>query len=120
MKGNKATLIMLALGISIFAASCADDADMKPEDAIPKAEFIEILADIQIFESMYKVRSDRKREGFKIEEAYQWLFDKHQIDQHVFKESFDYYSKDPMVFEAIYDEVIIRISEKEVEDKIKK
>ena len=120
MKRIESRFVIVMLSFLLLTSSCADDSKMKPEDAIPKVEFIEILADIQIFESMYKVRSDRKREGFKVEEAYQWLFDQHQIDQHVFKESFDYYAKDPMVFEEIYDKVIIRISEKEVEEKIKK
>ena len=56
-----------------------------------------------------------KETDFDIDHTYQWMFEQYNVTEEDFKISLDYYSQDPSVFEVMYDEVIVRISEKQVE-----
>lgn len=99
----------------VFFSACNTEVK-PPENLIDRDKFIEILADMQILESMDKIRTDRREEGFEIDKAIYWLFHEEGIDQEEFQASFEYYAKDPKVFEEIYDEVIIYLSEREAEE----
>lgn len=108
----KRVVFILSMIIGAFIFGCTMEVS-PPENLIERDKFIVILADIQIFESMDKIRTDRQEEGFEIDKATAWLFHEEGIDQESFQISFEYYAKDPKVFEKIYDEVIINISERE-------
>ena len=113
---RKNSLFVFLLFSALIITSCNQNVEVIPENIIQREEFIDILVDIQIFESMNKVKHERNQDDFKISEAYNWLFEKHGIDQKIFKSSFDYYANDPKRFEEIYDEVIIRLSEREAKE----
>ena len=105
--------IPLVLLLCILPISCGNE-DELPEGIIEKEKFIEILSDVQIFESMNQYIRNKETD-FDIDHTYQWMFEHYNVTEEEFKSSLDYYSQDPLVFEVIYDEVIVRISEKQVE-----
>ena len=135
------TFMLLAF-IAVFA-SCVDKNHEADSNVIPRDVMIEILADIQIFESTQQILKDKnqsvdetkrrksrypeifaedstkakdideKKQDFDLIKVYKWVFDHYQVTEQSFRESVDHYSNNPEEFEAIYDEVLIRISEKQ-------
>ncbi len=106
--------VFLSLIISVFMLSSCSEEKKMPENIIKRGEFIEILTDIQIFKSTDQfVRN--KDTGFDLDASYDFIFEEHGITVDDFSRSLDFYASDPVEFEKIYDEVIIRITEKQVE-----
>lgn len=71
------------------------------------------MVDVQLIESINKVKHERQLVDYNIEKAYRWIYSKYGITEEVLRSSFDYYASDPKEFEEIYDVVITRISEME-------
>ncbi len=96
-----------------MSASCNNNKEV-PEGVLEREKFIEILSDVQIFESMNQFIRN-KETNFDIDYTYRWMFEHYKVTREDFENSINYYSKDPGEFESIYDEVIIRVSEKQIE-----
>ena len=94
--------------------SCNDSDNEVNENIIDKEVFIDILTDVQILESTHQFIKSKNRE-FDPDFNYQYLYKEYGVTEEEFILSVNYYSADPKVFEEIYDEVIIRVSEKQVE-----
>ena len=94
--------------------SACGNKDDSVEGVIERDKFIEVLTDIQISESMNQFIRNKETE-FNLDFSYQWIYEKYGITEEKFRTSIEYYTGDPKTFEAIYDEVIIRISEKKIE-----
>lgn len=88
--------------------------DAPIEGVIERDKFVEVLIDVQISESMNQFIRN-KESDYNLDFSYQWIYEKHGINEEIFRTSIEYYTEDPETFEAIYDEVIIRISEKKIE-----
>jgi hypothetical protein len=137
---NKTFLLLVLIAV---LGSCAEKAD-PGSTIIPREQMIEILADLQIFESTHQILKDKNEDDvdakrkaalypeiygvdsttksgnevkpkFDMLKIYKWVFEHYQVTEKSFRESMDYYSNDPEEFESIYDEVLIRISEKQAE-----
>ena len=104
--------------VLLFIFSCEGSSDL-PQNVIERQEFVEILADVQIFESTDQFVRNKKTD-FNLDHSYDWLFDEHNITIEDFTTSLDYYSRDPKVFEELYDDVITVITEKQIEYKASK
>ena len=106
---------------------------------------IEILADLQIFESTNQILknkgpndvganrragrypkiygadstknevADSNKGNIDLYRIYKWVFVHYEVSEQSFRESIDHYSNNPEEFEEMYDEVLIRISEKQAE-----
>jgi len=106
-------LLMFTLLVLLLPISCVKDKEL-PEGVIEREKFVEILSDVQIFESMDQFIRN-KNTDFNIDYSYQWMFEHYHVSKKEFENSLDYYTKKPEIFEAIYDDVIVRVSEKKVE-----
>ena len=111
----KTVFFCLTVVVLSFSLSCGNSQSVDASEIVPREEMIEILTDIQIFESVNQIRKDRSKEGFELYRAYKWVFEQHDITEEIFRRSLEHYAEDPIDFEAIYDEVMIRISEKQAE-----
>ena len=101
--------------LSLFQFSCSQE-KIHGEDVIEREKFVSILSDVQIFESsQHFIRN--KNKDFNIDYSYQWIFKKYDITEVEFKTSLEYYTSDPKTYEEIYDDVIIRLSEKQAETR---
>lgn len=102
---------------TIFFTSCKKK-DETNDKIIEREKFVELLSEVQVLESTYQFIHGRRPE-FNPDLNYEWLFRDYQITEEEFLLSFDYYTSDFQVFEAIYDDVIIKISEKQAENNVK-
>jgi len=111
------TLIKTSFLIAIIAVigSCENLPSKAGANIIQRDTMIEIMTDVQIFESTKQILKGKENGDFEIYKAYKWVFEQYGVTERSFKESIDYYSSDPREFELMYDEVIIRISEKQAE-----
>ena len=94
--------------------SCSAGAGEQPDNVIEKNKFVEILADAQIFESTHQFIKG-KNPDFRLDYNYEWIFNKYEVTKEQFNASVEHYSSNPQTYEEIYDEVIIKISEKEAD-----
>lgn len=135
------TVLLLALIVAL--SSCGKKAN-PGSNIIPREKMVEILADLQIFESTHQILKSKneddveaKRKASRYPEiygvdstadsgkavkpkfdmlmVYEWVFEHYEVSEKSFRESMDFYSNDPEEFEKMYDEVLIRISEKQAE-----
>ena len=108
-------VIVFLISILSFFVSCQQTEESLPEGLISKDNFIEMLVDIQLFEAINHVKREKGQVEFNLDQAYEWLFEKYNTSRENFQTSFDYYARDTKGFEEMYDEVIIRISQREAE-----
>ena len=143
MTGKALARMLLPMAFIAFLTSCGEKSPKAEGQIIPREKMIDILADLQIFESTHQILMDKskneeveKRRAARYPEIYgsdtanlandknnpndltrdyKWVFDHYQVTEEAFRESVDFYSNNPEDFEHMYDEVLIRISEKEAE-----
>ena len=101
-------LLLMAL-----LTSCVNDALEVPNHIIPKDTLVEMLVEIQIFEAIKKVKGDRNQLTMDIREAYDYEFEKFDVTEEKFIESMKFYAENQKTFEEIFNEVILRIAEKD-------
>lgn len=94
-------------------SSCGTDND-SIEGVIEKEKFIELLTDVQIMEAMNQFIKNKETD-YNLDFSYQWIYEKYGITEDEFRSSVLYYTQDPETYEEIYDEVIIKISDKKIE-----
>lgn len=100
--------------ISLMLASCSSGNKQPEGEIIERDAFVNLLVDIQLIESMNQTMVATDME-FDLEMAYAWVFREHGVTEEVFQNSINFYSQSAETYEEIYDEVIIKISEREVE-----
>ncbi len=113
------TVAILLCGCLFFACK-PNTATVVPSTIIPRDSMVAILIDIHLAESMIQnIRRDRDTtRDATIQDYYQIIFKQHQISEEQFKEAFIYYSKDIEQFDAMYEDMQIRLSKMEEEAKV--
>ena len=137
--------VFLLLALIAVIDSCGDREIDANSNIIPREKMIEILADLQIFESTQQILKDKgptdvkakrrsgrypeiygtdssknkkvdsEKHNFDLYRVYKWVFVHYEVTEQSFRESIEHYSNNPEEFETMYDEVLIRISEKQAE-----
>ena len=113
------TVAILLCGCLFFACK-PNNATVPPSTIIPRDSMVAILIDIHLAEAMIQnIRRDRDTtRDATIQDYYQTIFKQHQISEEQFKEAFIYYSKDIEQFDAMYEDMQIRLSKMEEEAKV--
>ena len=109
------SLILISFLLAFVMTSCINEKVSIPDHIIERDTLINILAEIQIIEAIKQVKTDRQSLGYNVQEGYEWEFEKYNVTEERFKESIDFYSIHQDLFEEIYNDVIIRITEIEAE-----
>ncbi|MEQ8325130.1 MAG: DUF4296 domain-containing protein [Vicingaceae bacterium] len=104
-----------SLLITCLFCACAGEHREKPTNLIARETMIEVLTDVQIFESAHQISVDKSREAIDLYKTYKWIFNNYKINEQDFRSSMEYYMADPKEFELLYDDIIIRITEKQAE-----
>jgi hypothetical protein len=107
--------------LCMFCISCSQNKDKVPSGIIPPEKMAEILTDVHIAEAYtnYKnLQADALKQS--ISDYYHFIFKTYGISDADFEESFDYYSKNPVAFIKVYDQVLIHLSKKEAENVARK
>ncbi|MEQ8927789.1 MAG: DUF4296 domain-containing protein [Fulvivirga sp.] len=106
----------ITLLISVFFLSC--NSDEKPEDIISHEQMIVILLDVYEAEAKLaelKLNRDTTIQIFKTYE--QFIYDKHGIDESVYKKSLTYYYDHPDKLEKIYETMLDSLALRESKTK---
>lgn len=105
---------MLAL---LVIASCAGE-EVDPKPPVKEKAMVRMLVDVQLLEArgaLTKLPMDTLRPV--LEEEYDKLFAKHQINKADFEATMKYYEDHPKVLDGVYEKVIDILSSKEAEIK---
>ena len=111
----KVSFLILAISFFITFSSCVSDEVSIPDHVIQRDTLIELLAEIQIMEALQQITADRQKLEFDIIEGYEWELEKYNVSKQRFITSMEFYSRHQNLFEDIYSDVIIRITEIEAE-----
>ncbi|MCI5057160.1 MAG: DUF4296 domain-containing protein [Flavobacteriales bacterium] len=112
---------MFALSFLLYFAGCGKKSDpvenAVPTSLIQEREMVNIIADMQLIEAIYRKNQFEDYDSLKIKSYYARIFIKYNVDQEQFDKSLDYYQKSPRKMERIYTQVIDKLSALEEEVK---
>ena len=102
--------------IIIALASCGGD--KVPEGIIPSDKIIDIMVDIHLSDgiNVHRFSLGLTRDSFP-EDIYLSLCKKHDVDHEILENSLYYYGRNPDKFTKIYDAVLNRLNEMDVESR---
>ena len=105
------------LFIALFATACSDDVKV-PKDILPKDKMVAVMADMHIAEAAVNSRSyilGNQEYLYYIGDVYKHVYKSHKITKAQFDKSYAYYSSHPELFNAVYQDVISELSNKQAE-----
>lgn len=94
------------LAVSFFIISCGDN-EKEPEWLLPEAKMIDLLIDFRLAEGRVanlNINADSAEMVFKVLERK--VFNEHQVDSTVYKDSYQYYILHPERATVIFDTVL--------------
>ena len=105
----------LANSNTIVFFSCESNKE-KPKNILSEIEMASIMVDMQIIESALerKVTVDTMY-TYTTHELYGKVFQKYDVSEESFKQSFDFYRQDPAALENIFDLTIAKLSKLQAE-----
>ena len=104
----------------LFTTACTQKAESDQGVVLDEKQMAEILADAHLTESINKIEGDRFQLQFDLDHAYDIVFEHHGTTFEEFDASLSYYQDHPEKLEAIYDEVIIILSEMQAQNATRK
>lgn len=91
----------------------------RPSDVISKSQMVDVLVDMQLVESALRTSTVQPARGDSLlQKTYIRLFKKHHITKEQFEASLQYYIQDIEQLDAIYNEVISRLTAMEAERQL--
>lgn len=114
---KKVTIYILS-SLLLFLTACWQESPQgeKPPGLIEKENLKLLMIDLYIAESANNMRLLEKDTALpKYPELYQEILDKHNVTPKDYENSLKYYSEKPEEINAIYDDVLERITKKESE-----
>ncbi len=93
--------------IIAFVLSCAEEVIKKPEDLIPRETMTDLVYEMAVLNAA-KSTNKAILEGH-FEDPTDFLFRQYGVDSLQFVKSDMYYASQPLVYEAIYEEVSARL-----------
>ena len=94
----------------VFASCKQSDEVNKPEGLLSQDEMVAVLTDIHLIEGARTGMVIMGDSVGGVNEHYRAFFDKHNVTQAVYDSSFVFYSKNPIIFDKIYERVIENLS----------
>lgn len=98
--------LSLILGI-VMVTSCVEMIIEKPDDLIPREKMTQLLYDLAILNAAKSTNSAILEEHF--DSPTHFLFEQYGVDSLQFVQSDLYYASQPLVYEAIYKDVLARL-----------
>ena len=106
---------LILVSILIFMGGCYPTHEEKnalpPDDLIEVEKMVNIIAEVEIAESALRQKQNYGHEVNRVkEEFYTAIFNKYEVTKDQFDRSLAYYKKDLETIDAIYEQVINRLS----------
>lgn len=103
----------------LILISC-DSPEKKPENIISQENMVSILIDIQVLEAIYNTRLIHEEDrNERMDRYYKEIFENHQTTIDIFNESYSYYQENPVILDAIYEEVLEKLEAMQTEAETK-
>ncbi len=99
--------------IAAFVLSCAEEVIKKPEDLIPRETMTDLVYEMAVLNAAKSTNKAILEEHF--EDPTDFLFRQYGVDSLQFVKSDMYYASQPLVYEAIYEEVAARLEKERTE-----
>ncbi len=99
--------------IIAFVLSCAEEVIKKPEDLIPRETMTDLVYEMAVLNAAKSTNKAILEEHF--EDPTDFLFRQYGVDSLQFVKSDMYYASQPLVYEAIYEEVAARLEKERTE-----
>jgi len=104
----------------LFLLSCSsEEKNVLPENVLAPEKFTSVMIDVQITEGMRAQGVDIITPDKGVKGAYDQIFQKHQITEKAFEQSYNYYLEHPDKMEMIYEQVLDSLSKLDAEVKQK-
>lgn len=115
VKGYVLRIESLLIILLIFISSCqVEEEIIPPKDLIPEDEFVEILVDLNLIESIRSMHMTKEKETkVETEVFYNELWERTDVSAEQFKTSFEFYRKDVEKMAEFYDRASQSIKRKE-------
>jgi len=97
------------LPILIFLlCTCSSPEEKIPKNIAPRTTFKSLLKEIHLVEAAFELNKAKGIESAKNElaNAYFHIYEKHQISEDKFKETLNYYSRNPEKLECVYTDIL--------------
>lgn len=107
--------LTISILLILFSCSPAREEDRVPDNIMGQEKMVNILTELHIAEAMARATphlGDTNKQT--VINYYNYIFKKNATTDSLFKISFAYYTKHPVLLDSVYSEVINRLSEKEV------
>lgn len=104
-------VLKIFIPLLFVIVSCKkSDEVKKPEGLLSEEEMVEVLTDIHLIEGARTGLVIMGDSVGGVNEHYKAFFIKHEVTQAQYDSSFVYYSKNPIIFDEIYERVIQNLS----------
>ena len=109
-------ILIIGLLFLFFDCSWGD----QPKGILSEKEVTSVLVDLHLAESLFTSRYNMQinRENY-LEDLYLSVLKKHKIDKNTLEKSILYYGRHPEKYKAIYDDVLDRLNEMSVKNRIR-
>ena len=97
----------------VLSFGCNDEKVIIPGNIIPRDKMLLVMTDVHLVESLIiqgHTLSDKSPEAY-----YEGIYKNHNITKEQFEESYSFYVDHPELFDEIYSEILIKLSEQQAE-----
>jgi len=123
MNANRFLKYITLCFFAVFIISCGqieEESDVIPDTVLDKEKFIQVLLDFSLAESATNLNI-KNLSGSKFDSAYAFNpLKENNISRALYDSSLSFYSRNPKLFKKIYEEVLVRLSNMQVQREAKK
>ena len=104
---NKFFLVII-FGVCL---SCSQRLEKQPKHILAESKMIEALVEVHLLESAFQLNllEGVRADSLNIRDYYEALFESKEYNFEEFRESFNYYSREPKKMDMLLDSVLTRI-----------
>lgn len=109
----KSWIYILIIAVGLVACKEERKTAERPANILDREAFVSVMVDMQLIEAMYNRQLSQDEDTVAKDKMYPFMkeiFIKHEIDQEKFDESFEWYTTQPLEMDAVYEEVMNRLS----------
>ncbi len=105
--------------LSFILVSCGQKTGEIPEEVLTPDKMVEVLIDLQLLEGYFSQQNlPRDSAGPLFNRYEKELFQKHQIADSTYRNSFKFYSRHPPLMDKIYERVVDSLSLREGQKRL--
>ena len=100
----------------LVISSCIKGSLEIPKDIIPRDKMIQVITEIELTQALVKLKVINQDSLINQQELFNQVYNDFNITEEQFNTSLSYYCGDPIKLEEMYVQVIIQLTERQVEN----